>query len=543
MLVLDIMGMTVRYGVYGFALFLVFAASYRLLLHPLRRYPGPFLAKVTDAYAGLFAAQKRLHLVVLGLHDTHGSYADAPAPNRLLFNSPSAFKAIYQNDDRITKSFTYELLTRNGVYSVFNTLDRKMHAYKRKIVGHAFSQRSIRSFEPALLSQVDIYLEQLLALSSSQQQQQFVNMTEKLGRLAADIIGQLALGYDLATQTSEENRFLPRSMTLSFFVGNISHHFPAFYRVHTNWVFDYLLYETREKFSRLLEKMVKSRLALDTHAVPDFFSFVADELPPGEAAKTRDSVIWKESLVFLAAGADSVTTAMAAAFFYLSRNPACYARLAEEIRSAFGRGNEIREGSRLAGCRYLRACIDEALRMSPPAPANLWRQQVAEDEPLVIDGRFIPRGTLFGVNLYALGHNAAVFPEPFAFKPERWLPLDDDGTAEAKQDETARKAALEGFSAFSIGPRNCVGKPLAYLETSLVLAKTLWYFDFAAAEGTLGAVGERRRDRGRPGEFETWDVFNSSHDGPYLVFRSRESVSSLKEDLEIRAAATTGGTT
>ncbi|KAK8059084.1 cytochrome P450, partial [Apiospora saccharicola] len=500
---------------------LVFAASYRLLLHPLRRYPGPFLAKLTDAYAGLFAAQQRLHLVVLGLHDKY---------------------AIYQNDDRITKSFTYELLTRNGVYSVFNTLDRKMHAYKRKIVGHAFSQRSIRSFEPALLSQVDIYLEQLLALSSSsQQQQQFVNMTEKLGRLAADIIGQLALGYDLATQTSEENRFLPRSMTLSFFVGNISHHFPAFYRVHTNWVFDYLLYETREKFSRLLEKMVKSRLALDTHAVPDFFSFVADELPPGEAAKTRDSVIWKESLVFLAAGADSVTTAMAAAFFYLSRNPACYARLAEEIRSAFGRGNEIREGSRLAGCRYLRACIDEALRMSPPAPANLWRQQVAEDEePLVIDGRFIPPGDAVWGKSIRFGTQCR---RPFAFKPERWLPLDDDGTAEAKQDETARKAALEGFSAFSIGPRNCVGKPLAYLETSLVLAKTLWYFDFAAAEGTLGAVGERRRDRGRPGEFETWDVFNSSHDGPYLVFRSRESVSSLKEDLEIRAAATTGGTT
>ncbi|KAK8127179.1 Isotrichodermin C-15 hydroxylase [Apiospora sp. TS-2023a] len=470
MLVLDILGRTVGYVVCTFALSLVFAASYRLLLHPLRRYPGPFLAKLTDAYAGLFAARKRLHLVVLGLHEKHGPVI-RPAPNRLLFNSPSAFKAIYQSDDRITKSFTYELLTRNGVYSVFNTLDRKMHAYKRKIVGHAFSQRSIRSFELALLSQVDIYLEQLLKSSS-----QPVNMTEKLGHLAADIIGQLALGYDLATQTSEENRFLPRSMTLSFFVGNISHHFPAFYRVHTNWVFDYLLYETREKFSRLLEKMVRSRLALDTHAVPDFFSFVADELPPGEAAKTRDSVIWKESLVFLAAGADSVTTAMAAAFFYLSRNPSCYTRLAEEIRTTFSSGKDIREGPRLASCRYLRACIDEALRMSPPAPANLWRQQVAEDwEPLVIDGCFIPRG-----------------------------------------DALWRES------------------PLAYLETSIVLAKTLWYFDFEPAAGPLAAVGEGR-DRGRPGEFCTWDVFNSSHDGPYLVFRPRESVS-LKKDLEIRAA-------
>ncbi|KAK8079374.1 Isotrichodermin C-15 hydroxylase [Apiospora hydei] len=244
-----------------------------------------------------------------------------------------------------------------------------MHSYKRKIVSHAFSRRSIRSFEPALLCQVDIYLEQILLKSASQP----VNMTEKLSYLAADIIGHLALGYDLSTQTSEENRLLPRSMTLSFFVGNISHHFPSFYRVHTNWVFDYIFYETREKFSRLLEKMVKSRLALDTHAAPDFFSFVADELPPDEAATTRDSVIWKEALVFLVAGADSVTTAMTAAFFYLSRNPACYQRLADEVRSTFASGHDIRDGPRLAGCRYLRACINESLRMSPPAPANLWR--------------------------------------------------------------------------------------------------------------------------------------------------------------------------
>ncbi|KAK7957356.1 cytochrome P450 [Apiospora aurea] len=447
MLFLDMLSAAVRYGTNDFALSLVLVASYRLLLHPLRSYPGPLIARFTDAYAGLFAAQKRLHLVVLGLHEKHGmptcetsrmvnvflpvlttnpGLVIRPALNRLLFNSASAFKGIpiddpsldiYQNDDRITKSFTYELLTRNGVYSVFNTLDRKMHSGKRKIVGHAFSRRSVRGFEPALLSQVDIYLEQILLKSASQP----VNMTEKRGHLAADIIGQLALGYDLFTQTSEENQVLPRSMTLSFFVGDISHYFPSFYRVHTNWVFDYIFYETREKFSRLLEKMVKSRLALDTHAVPDFFSFVADELPPDEAAKTRDSVIGKEALVFLAAGADSVTTAMTAAFFYLSRNPACYQQLADEVRSTFASGHDIRSGPRLSGCRYLGACIDESLRMSPPCPRE--PQMDADKAPLVIDGHYIPRRTLFGVNLYALGHNAAIFPEPFDFQPERWLPL------------------------------------------------------------------------------------------------------------------------
>ncbi|KUI74337.1 Isotrichodermin C-15 hydroxylase [Cytospora mali] len=511
----------------GKARLLLLIVPYRLLLHPLRSYPGPLLAKLTDAYAGVLAVRRCLPLVIWRLHEEHGPVIRL-APNRLLFNTATAFRSIYQNDDRITKAFTYELLTRNRVYSVFNTLDRDAHRSKRKIVGHAFSERSIRSFGPALLSQVDIYLKQLLESS-----QQPINMTQKMSHLAMDIIAQLALGYDLATQTSEENRFFARSMTVSFYVGNISHHFPAFHKVHTNRVFDTIFYETREKFIRLLEKMVRSRLALDTHAKSDFFSFVAHELP-NEAAKTRDSVVWKEAMVFLVAGGDTVMTAMTAVFFYLSRNKSCYARLSDEIRSTFSSGRDIKGGPQLASCRYLRACIDEALRMSPPISANLWRQQVATDkEPLIIDGHHIPRGTLFGVNVYALSHNPAIFPEPFEYKPERWLPSSSADPVVVESEEAARKSMYEAFASFSIGPRNCVGKPLAYLETSITIAKTLWYFDFEPAPGPLGSIGEGN-DRGRPGEFCTQDGFNSTHDGPFLVFNARESTL-LERDLEMSA--------
>lgn len=243
-------------------------------------------------------------------------------------------------------------------------------------------------------------------------------MTYNLGHLAIEIIAKLALGYDLAMQTKEENHFFARAMALNFFVGNISHHFPAFHKVHTRKVLDYIFYTTREKIICLLEKMIRSCLAMDTHAKPDF-SFVADALLR-EAEKTRDSVVWKEAMVFLVAGGDTVATAMTATFFYLSRNPECYARLADEIRSTFSSSGYIKNGPQLVSCHYLRSCIDEALRMSPPVSANLWRQQVAtEEEPLFRDGRFIPKGNLFGVNFYALSHNAAIFHEPFAFNPKR----------------------------------------------------------------------------------------------------------------------------
>lgn len=47
------------------------ALSRQLLLHPLRKFPGPFLAKFTDGYIGYHALRKRLHLAT---YDTLSKY-------------------------------------------------------------------------------------------------------------------------------------------------------------------------------------------------------------------------------------------------------------------------------------------------------------------------------------------------------------------------------------------------------------------------------------------------------------------------------------
>jgi hypothetical protein len=95
------------------------------------------------------------------------------------------------------------------------------------------------------------------------------------------------------------------------------------------------------------------------------------------------------------------------------------------------------------------------------------------------------------------------------------------------------KSVHDAFAAFSTGSRSCAGKPMAYLESSLILAKTLWYFDFEAATGRLGEVGGGNADgipgRARPGEFQLEDIFTTMHDGPYLSFSPRGE---LWKDLE-----------
>lgn len=157
--------------------------------------------------------------------------------------------------------------------------------------------------------------------------------------------------------------------------------------------------------------------------------------------------------------------------------------------------------------------------MSPPVAGIPWRQ-LAEKDPhkgkaFIIDGYIIPPGTQVGVCTYALHHNEEYFSDPYTFQPERWLVNDKAKLAKMRS----------AFAPFSVGARACAGKAMAYLEASLVIAKTFWAFDFEATPGKLGLVGGgtpgKSNGRGRPDEYQLRDIFAASHDGPYLNFHSR----------------------
>ena len=238
-------------------------------------------------------------------------------------------------------------------------------------------------------------------------------------------------------------------------------------------------------------------------------------------------------------GGSTVATALSGIFFYLSRNPSAYTRLCTELRSTFSSGTDIHQGPQLSSCKFLRAVIDETMRMSPSTLAVAWREQtpasIAAGEQFIVDGQIIPPGTQVALSNYTLQHDEMYFPEPFAFRPERWLfdESTENSTNQPDKDSTKPKPPTQlqnttmrrAFAPFSVGDRSCVGKPMAYLEMSLVVAKTLWYFDFETAEGEAGMLGggspERKDGRTRRGEFELFEGVVVGHEGPNLVFRTR----------------------
>jgi cytochrome P450 len=219
---------------------------------------------------------------------------------------------------------------------------------------------------------------------------------------------------------------------------------------------------------------------------------------------------------------------MSGVFFYLSRTADAYARLASEIRTTFSSGQDICQGPLLNKCKYLRAVIDETMRMSPSTLAPGWREQdpasIAKGEPFIVDGYVIPPGTQVAISTYSIQHNDKYFPEPFTFRPERWL-SPDDNSLETDQDRELRATMKRSWAPFSLGDRSCAGKSMAYLEMSLTIARTLWYFDFRKAPGEAGRLGEgdpsRKDGRARVNEFQLYDSIVVDHEGPNLVFIPR----------------------
>lgn len=211
---------------------------------------------------------------------------------------------------------------------------------------------------------------------------------------------------------------------------------------------------------------------------------------------------------------------MAATLFYLVRNAEALGRATDEIRGRFDGVEDIVHGPALGGCGYLRACIDEAMRMSPSVGGVLPREVLAGG--MTIDGQTLPPGTVVGTPHYTIHHNEAYYPAPFSYLPERWLagranPLTGRATSE---DEVARAQAA--FCPFSIGPRGCIGKGLAYAEMMTTLARTLYLYDVRRAVGVVDP-GEGRPDlewgRHRVDEFQLVDTFTSAKKGPMVEFR------------------------
>jgi cytochrome P450 family 135 len=168
-----------------------------------------------------------------------------------------------------------------------------------------------------------------------------------------------------------------------------------------------------------------------------------------------DKELRDELMTLLVAGHETSATSLAWALEALVRHPAALARLRDEVDS----GEDA----------YLDAVLKETLRLRPVVALVLRRLT----EPMEIGGRLLPAGVTVAPSIYLLHRRPDVYPDPRAFRPERFL---------------ERPPGTYTWIPFGGGVRRCLGASFAQFEMKVVLRELVTRLDLRAAR----PKGERR---------------------------------------------------
>ncbi|KAK9781653.1 hypothetical protein SCAR479_01524 [Seiridium cardinale] len=495
---------------------------YRLYFHPLSKYPGPFLAKITDAYQLYHAWKGDRHLEFWRQHELYGRVVRF-GPNSVSFNSNTALKDIYGFKSNVRKAEFYDAFVHPAP-NTHNARDKTIHARKRRVLSHGFSDGAMKEMERYILANVRTLCEQV-GLGASQERKGWTvakNMSDWCNYLAMDILGDLCFGKAFHMLERPDNRYALELVSLATTRHLICGTLPLVGKLGLDKVLFHRIAAGRAKYMAYSKSQLTERTKLgDDTDRRDFFYYLLRARDPETGQGFTTPELWGESNLLIIAGSDTTSTAMAATLFYIVRNPSALQKVTAEVRAHFSDVEEIRQGPTLTSCTYLRACIDEAMRMSPSVGGIVPREVLSGG--LNIDGEFIPAGTVVGVPHYTIHHNAAYYSDPFTYNPERWVAGSSKVAGIVSEDDVA--IAHGAFCAFSVGPRGCIGKGLAYVELTTTIARLLYLYDLRKSSGFDPAEGKPSNEWGRQrvGEFQLIDQFTSLKDGPMVEFRKRSS--------------------
>ena len=133
-----------------FVLYGIYRAIYNRYFHPLRQFPGPFWASVSDFFKLWILHTKQAHTLGLQYHEKYGPVVRA-APNLLAVNDPLLLPQIYHR--RVDKTDVYTTGVLGELAPPFQTIKHADHAVKRKRVANSVGQ-GIQNLRQACFFQI-----------------------------------------------------------------------------------------------------------------------------------------------------------------------------------------------------------------------------------------------------------------------------------------------------------------------------------------------------------------------------------------------------
>ncbi|CAH0047650.1 unnamed protein product [Clonostachys solani] len=426
---------------------------YRAFFHRLSRYPGPFLAKLSNFYITARSVRKlQLFKEVELIHHQYGDYVRL-GPSELSITDPAAVEAIYGTHSPTVKGPWYTLLEPR--YPLFMARDKEEHARRRKVWDQGFSTKALLGYNARITKAIDELLQVI-----DRDHKQPINITKWFDFFVFDVMEDLAFNKNSNMIRHGEEAYIFQTIRTDMF--NI-----AFF-AHLPWLLPFLkrtplLNWNYIKFWNWIQNQINERRKNEPDQ-PDIFSWLLANYDKGEKTQRDDWNLHGDAQLIVIAGSDSVAATLTHIFYELAYD----ANLTRSLQSAFDALPSL-ENSDLTNVALLDAVINETLRLHPPVPSGT--QRVTPPGGLRIGDNQIPGNTIVQVPSYTVFRDPRNFERPTEFLPYRWT----------EHTELIKNKSV--FIPFNIGPYACVGKRLALMEIRRVTAEILTRYDITVAPG------------------------------------------------------------
>ncbi|KAK7936137.1 hypothetical protein PG985_001632 [Apiospora marii] len=453
--------------------YLLSAAAYRVLLHPLHDIPGPTLCKITRLPWWIVNYHGDQVSWLRGLHAQYGPVVRY-GPNDLSYGTGEAWKSIFgyeKGRSENPKDNNTFIPPINGVRHMI-TAAQEEHTRVRRIFSPAFSERALKQQEPLIRKYVGQLVRYLDQTAGEQ-----VNLVDLLNFTTFDIMGDLTFGQPLGLLDNIGYTPWVASSFKALRVLGIMQFIVYYPVVRTvfGWLEPKFVTDMKMEFFNHTKERVDQRLARGSQQ-PDIWNLVAPSEEDGKGEVLTLNEMYANAELLMTAGTETTASSLSGLFYLLLTHPAVLEAARNEVRSSFASAEDISmEG--LTNLKYLNACIQEGLRVFPPVGQGIPR--VAPKGGNVVLGKWVPEGTTLLVHHTSVYRSPAGWRDPDRFAPERWLPADEP-------DNKYREDRRDWHQPFSYGPRNCLGQNLAWHEMRLVAAHLLYHFDVALCEEETG---------------------------------------------------------
>ncbi|PWY85897.1 cytochrome P450 [Aspergillus heteromorphus CBS 117.55] len=440
---------------------------YRLLLHPLGRFPGPLLARISSLWLPFHMQNNNRHHRLVELHKKYGPYVRIGSSDLSVID-PKAIDAI---QGQCAKSTWYDHSQPSKSLQAIR--DAAEHQQRRRVWSTAFGSQQLRGYE----QRVRKYRQKLVDRLASKDGHP-VNVTKWFNLYTFDVMGDLTFGKGFESlERGEEHWAIRLLIDTMVFAGS---GLPI-------WSFRLVaaIPGLKSGFWKFLEYS-EARLVERMKIEPDIPDISASLLAPLKGrAPTVEERQWLggDSRLIIVARSDTTATTLAGIFYQLARHPDEVRKLRAELAPYVDANEPAGEflDAKISHLEHLNGVINEGLRLYPGIPSALPRE--TPPEGIHVDGVYIPGNTTVICPLYVMGRSELSYQKPLEFIPERWY----------QQPELVRDKSA--FAPFTIGAYNCIGKPLALMNLRTTVARLVMSFDVQYAPGFVAeSFDQRSRD-------------------------------------------------